>query len=93
MRAILNYICTFGLTKDRKYKCDAQASTSQSEQYGDTFHLFIGTGRSLCEIIFIPFTTDYNQDTNYHGPIYLFIFKSVRPFVSRHVVMPKFPGR
>jgi hypothetical protein len=93
MRAILNYICTFGLTEDRKYKCDAPAITSQREQYGGTVHLFIGTWRSLCEITFIPFTTDYNQDTNCHGPICLFIFKSVPPFVSRHVVMPKFPGR
>jgi hypothetical protein len=42
-------------------------------------HLFIGTRRSLCEITFIPFTTDYNHDTNYHGPICLFIFKSVNP--------------
>jgi hypothetical protein len=31
MRAILNYICTFGLTEDRKYKRDAQASTSHRE--------------------------------------------------------------
>jgi hypothetical protein len=58
-----------------------------------TVHLFIGTGRNLCEITFIPFTIDYNHDTNFHGSICLFIFKSVQPFVSRHVVMPKFPGR
>jgi hypothetical protein len=72
---------------------DARASTSQREQYGGTVHLFIGTRRSLCEITFIPFTIDYNHDTNYHGSICLFIFKSVQPFVLRHVVMPKFPGR
>jgi hypothetical protein len=78
----------------RRYenKRDAQASTNQREQYGGIVHLFIGIGRSLCEIIFIPFTIDYNHDTNYHGSICLFIFKSVQPFVSRHVVMPKFPG-
>jgi hypothetical protein len=50
---------------------------SALEEYGGTVHLFIGTGHSLCEITFIPFTTDYNHDTNYHGPICLFIFKSV----------------
>jgi hypothetical protein len=35
--------------------------------------------------------TSYNHDTNYHGPIGLFLFKSVRPFVSRHDAMPKLP--
>jgi hypothetical protein len=38
-----------------KYKRDTQASTNQSEQYGGTVHLFIGTGRSLCKITFMPF--------------------------------------
>jgi hypothetical protein len=80
---------------DRRYenKRDAQASTNKHEQYGSTVHLFIGTGRSLCEITFILFTIDYNNDTNYHGSICLFIFKSVQPFISRHVIMPKFPRR
>jgi hypothetical protein len=81
------------LDRRQKSKRDARMNTSQREQYGGIVHLFICTGRSLCEITFIPFTTNYNQDTNYHGPICLFIFKSVQPFVSRHVVMPKFPGR
>jgi hypothetical protein len=40
----------------------------------------------------VSFTTGYNHDINYHGPIGLFIFKSVPPFVLRHVVMPKLPG-
>jgi hypothetical protein len=88
----LNYICTFGLTEDRKYKRDAQASTSQREQYGGTVHLFIGTGRSLCGFTFMSFITGYNHDTNYHGSIGLFIFKSVQPFVSRRVTMPKLTG-
>jgi hypothetical protein len=76
-----------------KYKCDARANTNQREQYRGTVHLFIGTGRSPVKITFIPFTTNYNHDTNYHGPICLFIFKSVQPFVSRRAVMPKLPGR
>jgi hypothetical protein len=88
----LNYICTFGLTEDRKYKRVAQVSTSQREQYKGTVHLFIGTGRILCGFTFMSFITGYNHDTNYHGPIGLFIFKSVPPFASRRVNMPKLPG-
>jgi hypothetical protein len=67
-------------------------NTNQREQYGGTVHLVIDTGHSLCEITFMSFTTSYNHDTNYHGSIGLFIFKSVHPFVSRRVVMPKLPG-
>jgi hypothetical protein len=83
------------LQLDRRYenKRDTQASINQCEQYEGTVHLFIGTGRSLYEITFIPFTIDYNHDTNYQGSICPFIFKSVQPFVSRHVVMPKFTGK
>jgi hypothetical protein len=77
------------LDRKQKYKSDAQASTSQREQYGGTVHLFIGIGRSMCKITFMSFTTSYNHDTNYHGPISLFIFKSAQPFVSRRVAMPK----
>jgi hypothetical protein len=80
------------LDRRQKYKCDAQASTSQREQYRGTVHLFIGTSRNLCEITFMSFTTSYNHDTNYHGLIGLFIFKSVQPFVSRSVAMSKLPG-
>jgi hypothetical protein len=76
--------------RKQRYKCDARASTSQREQYGGTVHLFIGTGRSLCKITFMSsFTASYNHDTNYHGPISLFIFKSVQPFVLKRVAMPK----
>jgi hypothetical protein len=39
----------------QRHKRDARASTSQREQYEGTVHLFIGTGRSLCEITFMPF--------------------------------------
>jgi hypothetical protein len=75
-----------------QYKRDARASTNQREQYGGTVHLFIGTGCSMVKIAFMSFTTSYNHDTNYHGSIGLFIFKSVQPFVSGRVVMPKLPG-
>jgi hypothetical protein len=80
------------LDRSQRYKRDARACTSQREQYRGTVNLFIGTGRSLCEITSMSFTTGYNHDTNYHGSIGLFIFKSVQPFVSRRVTMPKLPG-
>ena len=80
------------LDRRQKSKSDARANTSQREQYGGTVHLFIGMGHSLVEITFMPSTSDYKHDTNYHGPISLFLFRSVQPFVSRHVTMPKLPG-
>jgi hypothetical protein len=80
------------LDRRQKYERDARANTSQREQYRGTVHLFIGTGRSLVKITFMSFTTSYNHDTNYHGPIGLFILKSVQPFVSGRVAMPKLPG-
>ena len=79
------------LERRQKSKCDVQVNTSQREQYEVTVHLFIGTGRSPVEITFMPSTSDYKHDTNYHGPISLFLFRSVQPFVSRHVTMPKLP--
>ena len=65
--------------KARKYKRDVKASTSQHEQYGGTVHLFIGTGRSLWEITFMPFTFIIDLYTNLWGLNSLFSFKSV-PF-------------
>jgi hypothetical protein len=66
-----------------------QTITSQREQYGVTVHLFIGTGRSSVEITFMSLMTNYKHDTNYRGLDGLFLFKSVSPFISRCVVMPK----
>jgi hypothetical protein len=82
---ILNFKSTFGLIEGKKYKCDAQASTSQREQYGGTVHLFIGTGRSLSRITFMPFMSTIDIRTIYRGLNSLFPFKSV-PFFA---VMPK----
>jgi hypothetical protein len=50
---------------------------NQREQYGDTVHLFIGTGYSLCKITFMPFTFDNSSTVIYRGLNSLFIFKSV----------------
>jgi hypothetical protein len=72
------------LDRRQKSKCDVQVNISQHEQYEVTVHLFIGTGHILIEITFLP--------TNYPGLISLFLFRSVQPFVSRHVTMPKLPG-
>jgi hypothetical protein len=69
-----------------------RVNTSQREQYGVTVHLIIGTGRSPVEITFMSSITNYKRDTNYHGLIGLFLFKSVPPFVSRRVIMTKLPG-
>jgi hypothetical protein len=79
------------LDRRQKSKRDARMSTSTREQYGGTVHLFIGTGRSLCGFTFMPFINSYNHDTDYHGPISLFIFKSVLPFISKCVTMLKLP--
>jgi hypothetical protein len=57
-----------------------------------TVHLFIGTGCSLWEITFMPFTNAYNHNTSYYGLIGHFIFKSVHSFVLRHVAMSKLHG-
>jgi hypothetical protein len=80
------------LDRRRKSKRDARVNTSQCEQYGGTVHLFIGTGRNPVKITFMSLITSYNNDTNYHGLIGLFLFKSVPPFVSRRATMPKLLG-
>ena len=80
------------LDRRQKYKRNARANTNQREQYRGTVHLFIGTGRSPVKITFMSSTTSYNHDTNYRGSIGLFLFKSVQPFVSRHVAMPRLLG-
>jgi hypothetical protein len=72
MRTISNYICTLSLTEG-----EGKSKMRKREQYGGTVHLFIGTGRNLCEFTFMSSTNDYNHNTGYHGPIGHFIFKSV----------------
>jgi hypothetical protein len=54
---------------------------SQCEQYGDTVHLFIGTGRSPCKITSRPFAFDNNSIVIYLGLDSLFLFKSVSSFL------------
>jgi hypothetical protein len=68
------------LDRRQKSKRDARVNTSQREQYGGTVHLFIGTGRSLCKITFMPFMFTIDLRTIYRGLDSLFLFKSV-PFL------------
>jgi hypothetical protein len=51
--------------------------TSQRELYGDTIHLFIGTGRSLCKITSMPLTFTIDSGIIHQGLDNLFSFKSV----------------
>jgi hypothetical protein len=50
---------------------------SQRPQYGNTVHLFIGTGHSPCKITLMPFTFINNSIVIHRGLVWLFIFKSV----------------
>jgi hypothetical protein len=75
------------LDRRQKIKRDAWANTSQREQYGDTIHLFIGTGRSLYEITFMPFMFTIDLRTIYRGLDSLFLFKSV-PFSAAEPKLP-----
>jgi hypothetical protein len=54
-----------------------QVNTGQREQYGVTVHLFIGTGRSLCKIKFMPLIFTIDLRTIHRGLDSLFLFKSI----------------
>jgi hypothetical protein len=73
-----NYKCTFSLKKSKG--TSVMPMPSQREQYRNTVHLFIGTGRSLYKITLMPFTFINNSMVILRGLIWLFIFKSVSPF-------------
>jgi hypothetical protein len=78
---ITNYKCTFG-SKESKGTSEMQKRmSSQREQYGNTVHLFIGTGRSPCKITSRPFAFDNNSIVLYLGLDSLFLFKSVSSFL------------
>jgi hypothetical protein len=70
------------LDRRQKYKRDVRMNVSQREQYGVTVHLFIGTGRSLCRIIFMPLTFAIDLRIIYRGLDSLFPFKSVSLFIA-----------
>jgi hypothetical protein len=75
------------LDRRPKSKRDARMNTSQREQYGGTVHLFIGTGRSLCEITFMPFMFAIDLRTIYLGLDSISLLKSV-PFSATEPKLP-----
>jgi hypothetical protein len=64
-----------------------RVNTSQREQYGGTVHLFIGTGRNLCKITFMPSTFIIDLRTIQQGLNSLFPFNSV-PFPAAEPKLP-----
>jgi hypothetical protein len=74
----LNYIYTFGLTEGKGTSVMHERVQVSVNSTG-TVHLFIGTGRSLCEITFMPFMFTIDLITIYQGLDILFLLKSV-PF-------------
>jgi hypothetical protein len=82
----LNYICTFGLTEGKSTSVTHER-IQVSEQYGGTVHLFICTGRSLCEITFMPFMFTIDLRTICRGLDSLFLLKSV-PFSATEPKLP-----
>jgi hypothetical protein len=53
---ISNYKSTFGLKECKSTSVTQKQMPSQCVQYGNTVHLFIGTGRSPCKITPMLFT-------------------------------------
>jgi hypothetical protein len=76
---ITNYKCTFGSKESKGTSLTQKQMPSQREQYRDTVHLFIGTGRSPCKITPMPFTFANDPIVIHQGLNSLFLFKSV-PF-------------
>jgi hypothetical protein len=59
---------------------DTRMNTIQSEQYGVTVHLFIGTGRSPCKSTFISSMFTHDHNTNYKGLSSLFPLRLLSTF-------------
>jgi hypothetical protein len=49
-----NYKCTYSLEEDESTGVTQKQMPNQREQYGDTVHLFIGTGHSHTELHSCP---------------------------------------
>jgi hypothetical protein len=84
---ITSYKSTFGLKECKSTSVTQKQMSSPREQYGNTIHLFIGTGRSPCKITPMPFTFANNSIIVHRGLNSIFPFKSV-PF---SVITPKLP--
>jgi hypothetical protein len=68
------------LVRRWKRESDASVITMQCEQYDVTVHLFIGAGRSLGKITFMPLTFTVNHEASYQGLSSIFSFRSVPSF-------------
>jgi hypothetical protein len=86
IRTILNYICTFVLTKGKSTVWRTSEYKSAWTVRG-TVHLFIGTGCSLCEITFMPFMFTIDLIKICRGLDSLFLLKSV-PFSATEPKLP-----
>ena len=84
---ISSYKCTFGSKEGKSTSVTQKQMPNQREQYGSTVHLFIGMGRSPCEITPMPFTFANDSIVIHQGLNSLFPFKSV----SFSAVTPKLP--
>ena len=73
---LLNHVFE-DLRKPKAPNSNAQASTSQCEQYEGIVHLFIGKGYNPCTITSMPFTFANNSIVIHRGLNSLFPFKSV----------------
>jgi hypothetical protein len=85
---ITNYKCTFGLKEGKSISVTQKQMPSQREQYRNTVHLFIGTGRSPCKITPMPFTFANNSIVIHRDLNNLFPFK----LVSFSAILPKLPS-
>jgi hypothetical protein len=83
----LNNIWYLRLEENKGTSVTQKQMSSPREQFGSTVHLFIGMGRSPCEITSMPFTFANDSKVIHRGLNILFPFKSV-PFLA---VMPKLP--
>jgi hypothetical protein len=81
-----NYKCTFSSWEGKSTNMTQKPMSNPREQYRDTVHLFIGTGRSPRKITLMPFTFINNSMIILRGLIWFFIFKSV----SFSAAIPKF---
>jgi hypothetical protein len=77
---ISGYKCTFDLKEGKSTSVTQKQMPNPREQYGSTVHLFIGAGRSPCEITSRPFAFNDNSIVIYLGLDSLFLFKSVSFF-------------
>jgi hypothetical protein len=77
---ISNYKCTFGSKEGKSTSVTQKQMSSQREQYVNTVHLFIGTGRSPCKITLMSFTFANDSIVILRGLNSLFPFKSVPLF-------------